>query len=159
LPLTSLPSSARPRPRRARGAAPASPLDGPLEISSPFDPARLHPVLGKRLPHLGVDLVAPAGASVRAIDAGVVVAVERRRREGNLVAIEHGRGLESQYWHLRDVDRGVRRGARVRRGEVIGRVGSTGLSTAPHLHLALRRGGRHVDPMTVLGPPRDRAAR
>jgi murein DD-endopeptidase MepM/ murein hydrolase activator NlpD len=136
--------------RRARAGALGAPLDGPLVVSSPFDPNRLHPILGERLPHLGVDLAAPAGATVRAVAAGVVVAAERREREGNLVAIRHAGGLESQYWHLLDLDRGVRAGAHLRRGQAVGRVGSTGLSTGPHLHFALLRDGVAVDPLPAL---------
>jgi murein DD-endopeptidase MepM/ murein hydrolase activator NlpD len=125
-------------------------------ISSRFDPNRIHPVLGVRRPHLGVDYAAPPGTPVHAVADGHVLFVGVRGGNGNLVTLRHDHGYESGYAHLQRFARGLRRGDRVRQGQLIGYVGSTGLSTGPHLHFGLKRNGTWIDPLAAeqtRGPP------
>lgn len=116
-------------------------------ISSRFDLNRLHPVLGVRRPHLGVDYAAPTGTPVMAVADGTVSFVGVRGGNGNLVTIRHAHGYETGYAHLHRFARGLRAGDRVRQGQVIGQVGSTGLSTGAHLHFGLKHRGRYIDPL------------
>lgn len=116
-------------------------------ISSPFNPNRLHPVLGVRRPHLGVDYAAATGTPVVAVADGEVLFVGPRGGNGNLVRIRHEHGYESGYAHLSRFARGLRAGDSVEQGQVIGFVGSTGLSTGPHLHFGLKLGGEFIDPL------------
>ncbi|MGH7818145.1 MAG: M23 family metallopeptidase [Candidatus Binatia bacterium] len=127
----------------------------PLEftrISSQFTSSRFHPVLGVRRPHLGVDFAAPIGTPVRAIGSGRARYAGWKGGSGRFVKIDHGSGLESSYSHLKSIGRGLRAGARVQMGEVIGTVGASGLATGPHLHFALYRKGVYVNPMKVQLP-------
>lgn len=133
------------------------PLRYPVEftrISSAFSPSRFHPILNRQRPHLGVDLVAPAGTPVRAIAPGTVVWAGWKGELGLHVEIDHGDGLVSAYSHLRRIDRAAHSGAAVRQGRVIGWVGQTGLATGPHLHYALFDRGRYLNPLTVHAAPR-----
>jgi murein DD-endopeptidase MepM/ murein hydrolase activator NlpD len=115
-------------------------------MSSPFG-MRLHPILKRNILHAGVDLVAPTGTPVRATLAGKVRSVGRRGGYGKLVVLEHGDGLKSYYAHLSRYARGLKKGQKVRKKQVIGYVGSTGRSTGPHLHFGLKKGGKFVDPL------------
>jgi murein DD-endopeptidase MepM/ murein hydrolase activator NlpD len=129
-------------------------LRSPLKfsrISSRFSHARFHPILKKTRPHLGVDFAAPAGTPVRAAANGVVVASGWSGGYGNVVRIRHGRGLESLYGHLSRM--AVKRGQRVVQGDLIGAVGSTGLSTAPHLDYRIAQRGVFVNPLKLTPPP------
>jgi murein DD-endopeptidase MepM/ murein hydrolase activator NlpD len=137
------------------GTAFASPLDEVL-ISSRFG-VRSDPFTGHRAFHGGIDFAAPMGTPVRAAHEGVVEFAAWSGGYGNLIAIRHAFGYRTLYGHLQRMD--VRVGQRVRMGEVIGRVGSTGHSTGPHLHFELRHYGQPIDPMryTVL-QHRDRPA-
>lgn len=99
--------------------------------------------------HHGVDLAAPLGAPVVASNDGIVRLAEKLPLSGNAVLIDHGMGIVTSYLHQSVLF--VRRGDKVRRGQVIGRVGSTGLSTGSHLHWGLRVNGVHVDPMPWVG--------
>jgi murein DD-endopeptidase MepM/ murein hydrolase activator NlpD len=125
----------------------ASPLKFEPRVTSSFSYRRLHPVLGVRRPHLGVDFGAPRGAPVVAVADARVVSARRTRGGGNTVSLRHEQGYESQYLHLSSFARGIRAGARIEQGTVIGRVGSTGLATGPHLHYVLKRGGTHLNPL------------
>ena len=118
-----------------------------VRISSRFDPNRMHPVLRRRRPHLGVDYAAPTGTPVWSAANGTVSFAGYRGAYGNLVVIRHAQGYETAYAHLHRIDRGIRPGVRVRQGQSIGTVGTTGLSTGPHLHFELRQNGRHLDPL------------
>jgi murein DD-endopeptidase MepM/ murein hydrolase activator NlpD len=120
-------------------------------ISSRFTRARFHPILKKTRPHLGVDFAAPAGTPVRAAANGVVVAAGWSGGYGNMVRIRHARGLESLYGHLSRMS--VKRGQRVAQGDLIGAVGSTGLSTAPHLDYRISQHGAFVNPLKLTPPP------
>ncbi len=121
-------------------------------ISSRFG-LRQHPVLRFTRLHAGVDFAAPPGTPILAAGAGHVIEAGRFGGYGNWVKIGHEGGLATGYAHMSRIAPGVKRSARVRQGQVIGYVGSTGLSTGPHLHFELHRGGRPVDPLTH-GPHR-----
>ena len=124
------------------------PLQGAL-VSSGYG-VRKHPVLGRIRRHYGVDLPAPHGTPVHAAADGIVRFSGRNGGYGNFVRIDHGFGLETAYGHLRRYALGLRRDRRVRRGEIIAYVGSSGLSTGPHLHYEVRINGRAIDPMGVM---------
>jgi murein DD-endopeptidase MepM/ murein hydrolase activator NlpD len=127
-------------------------LRAPLEfrrISSAFSKSRFHPVLGISRPHNGVDYAAAPGTPVRAVGDGTVVRAGWAGGYGNLVEIRHQRGYSSLYAHLRGFGSGIRSGARIRQGQVIGYVGSTGLATGPHLHYEFHANGRPVDPASM----------
>lgn len=132
-------------------------------ISSLYDPNRLHPVLRVRRPHLGVDYAAATGTPVYAVADGTVTFAGRRGGNGNLVSIRHAHAYDSGYAHLHRFARGIRAGVTVEQGQIIGYVGSTGLSTGPHLHFALKRNRQFVDPLgehDIRRPPlRGRALR
>jgi murein DD-endopeptidase MepM/ murein hydrolase activator NlpD len=129
-------------------------LRSPLKfnrISSGFSHSRLHPILGTRRPHLGVDFAAPAGTPVRAAADGVVTLAGWQGGYGKTVRLRHGRGLETLYGHLSRIN--VRPGQRVEQGALIGAVGSTGLSTAPHLDYRTVKDGVFVNPLKITPPP------
>jgi murein DD-endopeptidase MepM/ murein hydrolase activator NlpD len=125
----------------------ASPLKFEPRVTSGFSYRRLHPVLGIRRPHLGADYGAPKGAPVVATADAVVVSARYTAGGGNTVTLRHAGGYESRYLHLSSFGAGIRAGARVAQGQVIGRVGSTGLVTGAHLHFELVRNGKHVNPV------------
>jgi murein DD-endopeptidase MepM/ murein hydrolase activator NlpD len=125
----------------------ASPLKFEPRVTSGFSYRRLHPVLGIRRPHMGVDFGAPRGAPVVAIADGSVAGAAFTRGGGNTVVLRHAGGYESRYLHLSRYARGMRGGARVQQGQVIGYVGATGLVTGAHLHYELKRNGSHVNPI------------
>ena len=127
----------------------SSPLRFEPRVTSRFSRNRLHPVHGNRRPHLGVDYAAPHGSAVVAVASGVVVSAGRSGGGGNTVRVRHGGGLETYYLHLSSFAKGVRAGARVDQNQVIGRVGSTGTATGPHLDYRLKRNGVFVNPLTV----------
>lgn len=123
-----------------------SPLKFEPRITSRFSYSRRHPVLNVRRAHLGVDYAAPVGAPVVAVSNGTVSRAGWSGDAGRLVAVRHASGYESMYLHLSSV--AVRVGQRVSQGELIGRVGSSGLSTGPHLDYRLRKNGTYVNPLT-----------
>ena len=124
-----------------------SPLRFEPQVTSRFSPSRFHPVLHRMRAHLGVDYRAPTGAPVVAVASGVVTAAGRRGGAGNMVSIRHASGYESSYLHLSAITRGVRRGTHVAQGQVIGRVGATGLATGPHLDYRLAKHGTFINPL------------
>jgi murein DD-endopeptidase MepM/ murein hydrolase activator NlpD len=124
-----------------------SPLKFEPRITSRFNPRRRHPVLNTIRAHRGVDYAAPTGAPVVAIASGTVLSVTTDRVNGRMVKIRHGSGYETNYLHLSAFAAGLRAGRHVSQGELIGRVGSTGLATGPHLHYALKKNGVFVDPV------------
>ena len=136
----------------APGGAPeltlaSAPVAG-ARISSGYGP-RLHPLLGYSKMHRGIDFALPRGAPVHAVADGVVVEAGRRGAYGNYVRIRHDARTETAYAHLSAFAEHLRRGARVRRGQAIGTVGSTGRSTGAHLHYEVLFDGRRVDPRTA----------
>ncbi len=131
-------------------------LKAPLKfsrISSHYSPNRLHPVLKYRRPHLGVDFAAPRGTPVRTIGDGDVIFVGRQNQEGNYVKIRHNGTYSSGYMHLSKFEKGIVIGKHVRQGEIIGYVGSTGLSSGPHLDLRFWKNGQPVNYLTQEFPP------
>jgi murein DD-endopeptidase MepM/ murein hydrolase activator NlpD len=128
-----------------------TPLDG-ARISSRFG-MRRHPILGYSRMHRGVDFAAPTGTPVYAAADGVVESVRRERGYGNVVRLRHQGGMMTLYAHLSRFAPGMRAGVRVRQGQTIGRVGSTGMSTGPHLHYEIHIAGRAVNPATAAPPP------
>jgi murein DD-endopeptidase MepM/ murein hydrolase activator NlpD len=123
-----------------------SPLKFEPRIVSRFSYSRMHPILNVRRAHLGVDYAAPIGAPVVAVSNGVVTQAGFAGDAGRLVTIRHASGYESLYMHLSAVI--VRPGQHVSQGDVIARVGSSGLSTGPHLDYRLRKNGVYVNPIT-----------
>lgn len=109
--------------------------------------SRRHPILGYRRMHSGLDFKAGYGAPIYAVTDGTVAYAGRKGGYGNFVQLNHGGGLATGYGHMSRF--AVSSGSRVRRGQIIGYVGSTGLSTGPHLHYELYRGGRAINPMSV----------
>jgi murein DD-endopeptidase MepM/ murein hydrolase activator NlpD len=128
----------------------ASPLKFILapRVSSRFSKARFHPVLKIYRPHLGVDYSAPMGSPVVAVSAGTVVSAGWNGQGGRTIHLRHASGYETLYMHLSSIS--VRAGQHVGQGDTIGRVGSTGLSTGPHLDYRVRKDGRAMNPMNLL---------
>jgi murein DD-endopeptidase MepM/ murein hydrolase activator NlpD len=124
-----------------------SPLKFDPVITSGFSRARLHPVLQEVRAHLGVDYRAPVGAPVIAVADGTVVAAGLSGGSGKMVHLRHPNGYETEYLHLSSI--AVRAGAHVRQGDLIGRVGATGLATGPHLDYRLKKSGVFINPVTA----------
>jgi murein DD-endopeptidase MepM/ murein hydrolase activator NlpD len=118
-------------------------------ISSRLSTSRLHPILGIIRKHEGIDFAADAGTPVMAAGDGVVVRRGWTAGYGNLIEIQHTNGIITRYGHLRDFAEGIMEGLRVRQGQVIGHVGSTGLATGPHLHYEFRVNGVARDPRSA----------
>jgi murein DD-endopeptidase MepM/ murein hydrolase activator NlpD len=110
---------------------------------------RKDPITGKRQFHRGIDIVADSGTPIRAPADGVITRTARVSDYGKMVDMSHGFGYSTRYGHMSEIL--VRNGQRVRRGDVIGRVGSTGRSTGPHVHYEVFRDGRRVNPWKYLG--------
>jgi murein DD-endopeptidase MepM/ murein hydrolase activator NlpD len=123
------------------------PVAGEVDMSSPFG-MRLDPFLGRPAIHTGIDLRGETGEPAHATAAGRVSIAGREGGYGNMVEINHGNGLATRYGHLSEID--VKVGQFVRIGEVIGKIGSTGRSTGPHLHYETRINGEAVDPQKFL---------
>lgn len=134
-----------------RGQFLLAPLDL-ARVTSGFNMRRYHPILKRRRPHLGIDYGASRGTPVRATGGGIVTRAGRWGGYGRIVEVRHPNNLRTRYAHLNGIAGGVRVGARVDQGQVIGRVGSTGLATAPHLHYEFLRGGHHVNPARMQFP-------
>jgi murein DD-endopeptidase MepM/ murein hydrolase activator NlpD len=124
-----------------------SPLKFDPVVTSGFSRSRVHPLLGGSRAHLGVDYRAPVGAPVVAVAAGVVVEGGLNGGAGRMVHIRHANGFETEYLHLSSVE--VRPGVRVAQGDLIGRVGATGLATGPHLDYRVKKNGTFIDPLTI----------
>ena len=130
-------------------------LKAPLSftrISSRFSLSRLHPIYKTWRAHPAIDYAAPTGTPVKAIGGGVVTFSGWGRGAGNYVALKHHGGYESMYLHLSRFANRIKKGARVRQGEIIGYVGSTGASTGPHLDFRMKKGGEWVNPNKVTAP-------
>lgn len=118
-------------------------------ISSGFDLHRYHPILNTIRAHRGVDYAAPTGTSVRATGDGTVMFLGRKGGYGNTIILRHGTTYSTVYAHMSRFVIGLKRGARVRQGDVIGFVGMTGLATGPHLHYEFQVNGVHRNPLTI----------
>ena len=136
----------------------ASPLKFQPVVTSGFSRARLHPILREVRAHLGVDYKAPIGAPVVAVADGAVVMAGASGGSGRMVHLRHSNGFETEYLHLSAVT--VRAGQHVRQGELIGRVGMTGVATGPHLDYRLKKNGTFINPLTAhrAMPPADPVA-
>jgi len=131
-------------------------LKAPLEfsrISSRYSKSRLHPVLKTRRPHLGVDYAAPVGTPIRTTGDGIVLEAGYSKGAGKFIKIRHNSVYTTMYLHLSRYAKGIKKGAGVQQGQVIGYVGSTGLSTGPHLDYRFFMNGNPVDPLKVEIPP------
>ncbi|WP_077048187.1 peptidoglycan DD-metalloendopeptidase family protein [Pseudomonas sp. KK4] len=116
-------------------------------ISSKFSMGRKHPILNKIRAHKGVDYAAPRGTPIKAAGDGKVLLAGRRGGYGNTVIIQHGSTYRTLYGHMQGFAKGVQTGSNVKQGQVIGYIGTTGLSTGPHLHYEFQVNGVHVDPL------------
>ncbi|TLD90422.1 M23 family metallopeptidase [Helicobacter sp. MIT 03-1614] len=117
-------------------------------ISSKFSLGRRHPILGTIRPHYAVDYAAPKGTPIVAAADGVVIFAGKKGGYGNLIEIRHENNLKTLYAHMSSFVTGMKSGKRVKRGQMIGRVGSTGLSTGPHLHFGLYRNNVPINPLS-----------
>ncbi len=127
----------------------ARPVRG-ARISSYFTKRRWHPILHKWKAHLGIDYVARRGTPIYAAGSGTIVWAARMGTYGNLVKIRHTDGYETRYAHMKSIRRGIYRGKHVKKGQIIGYVGTTGRSTGPHLHFELRKHSRALNPLRVV---------
>lgn len=128
-------------------------------ISSKFSLGRKHPILNKIRAHKGVDYAAPRGTPIKAAGDGRVLLAGRKGGYGNAVVIQHGNSYRTLYGHMQGFAKGVRTGVNVKQGQIIGYIGTTGLSTGPHLHYEFQVNGRHVDPLSQKLPMADPIAR
>ncbi len=131
-------------------------LKAPLKfsrISSRFSSSRMHPILRIRRPHYGVDYAAPVGTPVHAIGDGRVTSATTENGSGKMVRIQHNSVYATAYLHLSRFGDGIRAGAFVKQGDIIGFVGTSGLSTGPHLDFRFYMNGSPVDPLKVDAPP------
>lgn len=124
-----------------------TPIDG-ARLSSGFG-TRKHPILGYARAHKGVDFAAPRGTPIKAAGDGVVERADRYGSFGNYVRIRHANGYKTAYAHLNGFARGTRAGKRVRQGDIIGYVGTTGRSTGPHLHYEVHLNNQAVNPQKL----------
>jgi murein DD-endopeptidase MepM/ murein hydrolase activator NlpD len=131
-------------------------LKYPIEftrISSRYNLNRFHPVQKRWKAHLGTDFAAPTGTPIRTVGDGIVLEAQYKSNNGNYVKIKHNGTYTTQYLHMSRIAAGVRAGTRVRQGETIGYVGSTGLASGPHLCYRFWRNGVQVDALRVELPP------
>jgi murein DD-endopeptidase MepM/ murein hydrolase activator NlpD len=127
-----------------------SPLPFEPRITSRFSYRRLHPIYGDVRPHLGVDFGAPIGTRVLAVAAGVVESAGMSGGAGRMVKIRHGGGYETAYLHLSAFASGIRPGARVEQGALVGYVGMSGDATGPHLDYRIAKNGTYVNPLAEM---------
>jgi murein DD-endopeptidase MepM/ murein hydrolase activator NlpD len=135
---------------QARYAATPSIMPTTGWLTSAFARERVHPILHLARPHEGIDVSAPMGAPIEAPASGIVTKVDWVEGYGNMLTVDHGYGLVTRYAHCSKIL--VVRGQRVKRGQRIAQVGSTGLSTGPHLHYEVWVNGRAVDPVKYVLP-------
>ncbi|MDY0248419.1 MAG: peptidoglycan DD-metalloendopeptidase family protein [Pseudomonas sp.] len=124
-------------------------------ISSRFSNGRKHPILNKIRAHKGVDYAAPRGTPIKAAGDGRVTLAGRKGGYGNTVVIKHGQRYQTLYAHMNGFAKGIRSGSNVKQGQIIGYIGTTGLSTGPHLHYEFQVNGVHVDPLSQKLPTSD----
>lgn len=117
-------------------------------ISSRFSTGRKHPILNKIRAHKGVDYAAPRGTPIKAAGDGKVILAGPKGGYGNTVVIQHGSRYRTLYAHMQGFAKNIRNGATVKQGQIIGYIGTTGLSTGPHLHYEFQVNGTHVDPLS-----------
>ncbi len=127
-----------------------TPVNG-ARLSSRYG-RRRHPILGYTRMHQGLDFAAPRGAPIMAAGSGIIDYAGRHGAYGNYIRIRHNSVYATAYAHLDHFAKGIRSGKRVKQGQVVGYVGSTGLSTGPHLHYEVMRNGRRINPLNVKLP-------
>lgn len=130
-----------------RKALMRTPIDG-ARLSSRFG-KRKHPILGYTRLHAGTDFAAPSGTPIYAAGNGVVEAIGRNGGYGNYIRLRHNSTYQTAYAHMKGYARGLKKGTRVRQGQVIGYVGTTGRSTGPHLHYEVHRDRKQINPLTL----------
>ncbi|MDM8351073.1 peptidoglycan DD-metalloendopeptidase family protein [Pseudomonas sp. sp1636] len=128
-------------------------------ISSRFSNGRRHPILNKIRAHKGVDYAAARGTPIKAAGDGKIALAGRKGGYGNTVVIQHGSRYRTLYAHMQGFAKGIRTGGSVKQGQIIGYIGTTGLSTGPHLHYEFQVNGTHVDPLSQKLPMADPIAR
>lgn len=131
-------------------------LKAPLDIfriTSRFTNARFHPILKRYRAHHGVDYAAPVGTPVKSIGAGTVIAKGYQNGGGNFLKVKHNSVYTTTYMHLSKFAKGIQVGSHVQQGEVIAYVGSTGLSTGPHLDFRVHKNGEPINPLNMEAPP------
>ncbi|HZL76153.1 MAG TPA: peptidoglycan DD-metalloendopeptidase family protein [Bacteroidales bacterium] len=131
-------------------------LKAPLSfsrITSRFSSSRMHPILRIRRPHYGVDYAAPIGTPVHAVGDGRVISTTIENGSGRMVKISHNSVYSTAYLHLSRFGDGIQAGVFVKQGDIIGYVGSSGLSTGPHLDFRFYQNGYPIDPLKVVAPP------
>ena len=131
-------------------------LKAPLDffrITSRFTNARFHPVLKRYRAHHGVDYAAPVGTEVKSIGAGTIIAKGYMGGGGNTLKVKHNSVYTTSYMHLSKYAKGIQVGSHVQQGQVIGYVGSTGLSTGPHLDFRVYKNGQPINPLQMEAPP------
>ena len=148
-PSTEKPAYYDPKGRSLKRFFLKSPLKFDPRITSGFSMHRLHPIDNVVKAHLGVDYAAPIGSPVVAVANGTVLSAAFSAGSGNMVHLKHTDGFETYYLHLSSFAPGVRAGAHVSQGQLIGRVGMTGSATGPHLDYRIRKGGVFVNPVAV----------
>ena len=133
-------------------------LRAPLKysrISSRFNPRRFHPIKKRRIPHLGTDYAAPIGTPIYAVADGVIEVAGYRKNNGKYIKIRHDDIYQTQYLHMNRFAKGIKKGVRVKQGQVIGEVGQTGLATGPHVCFRFWKHGRQVNHLRENFPPKD----
>ena len=128
-------------------------------ISSRFSNGRKHPILNKIRAHKGVDYAAPRGTPIKSTGDGKIIVAGRKGGYGNTIVIQHGKHYRTLYGHMQGFAKGIRSGAQVKQGQIIGYIGTTGLSTGPHLHYEFQVDGVHVDPLGQKLPMADPIAK
>ena len=120
-----------------------TPVNG-ARLSSSFG-FRKHPILGYNKLHQGTDFAAPTGTPIMASGAGIIIRAQKYKGYGNFVSIRHNTTYVTAYGHMSKYGRGIKKGVRVTQGQIIGYVGSTGLSTGPHLHYEVIKNGKRIN--------------
>ena len=118
-------------------------------ISSTFALSRYHPILHYKRAHKGIDLAAPIGTPIQATGDGVIAVIDRHNGYGNMIKIKHDKKFSTVYGHMLRFQKGLSKGSRVKRGQVIGYVGQTGLATGPHCHYELHVNNQPRNPTTI----------
>lgn len=118
-------------------------------ISSTFALSRYHPILHYKRAHKGIDLAAPIGTPIQAIGDGVIAIIDRHNGYGNMIKIKHDKTYSTIYGHMLKFQKGISKGSRVKRGQVIGYVGQTGLATGPHCHFEIHVNNQPRNPTTI----------
>ncbi len=122
-------------------------------ISSRYSLRRFHPVQKRYKAHLGTDYAAPTGTPIRTVGDGIIIEARYKRNNGNYVKVKHNANYTTQYLHMSKIAKGIKPGVKVKQGQTIGFVGSTGLATGPHLCFRFWKNGRQVDALKVELPP------